>query len=67
LPDYFRLDIRLDRTFTVRDKPLLVFIGVQNVTNRKNAGGVSWNRRANALEVNDQLGLFPLIGMDWRF
>ncbi|MDX2150371.1 MAG: hypothetical protein SFV54_06540 [Bryobacteraceae bacterium] len=67
LPDYFRLDVRLDRTFTVRDKPLLVFIGLQNVTNRKNVGGLTWNRRTNAVETNDQLGVFPLIGMDWRF
>jgi hypothetical protein len=67
LPDYFRLDIRADRTFTVRDKPLLVFIGFQNVTNRSNVGGFTWNRRTNAVEVNDQLGIFPLIGLDWRF
>jgi hypothetical protein len=67
LPDYFRLDLRADRTFTFRDKPLLVFIGFQNVTNRKNIGGYTWNRRANSPEQNDQLGVFPLIGMDWRF
>lgn len=67
LPDYFRLDLRVDRTFIVRDKPLLVFAGFQNVTNRKNVGGYSWNRRTNAPEINDQLGIFPLIGLDWRF
>jgi hypothetical protein len=67
LPDYFRLDIRADRTFTVRDKPLLVFIGLQNVTNRKNVAGFGWDRRINGIELNEQLGVFPLIGMDWRF
>jgi len=66
-PDYFRLDFRLDRTFTVRDKPLLVWLGVQNVTNRKNFAEASWNREANRLRIGDQLGLFPLVGMDWRF
>lgn len=66
-PDYFRLDLRVDRTFTVRDKPLIVFFGVQNVTNRKNFAQLSWDRIANVPDVNDQLGLFPLIGLDWRF
>ena len=67
LPDYFRVDIRADRTFTVRDKPLLVFIGVQNAFNRRNIGGIGWNRNTNTQQFGEQLGLFPLIGMDWRF
>ncbi|MCS7025472.1 MAG: TonB-dependent receptor [Bryobacteraceae bacterium] len=67
LPDYFRLDMRLDRTFTVRGKPLLVFFGAQNVTNRKNIAGFTWNRRTNQQIANEQLGLFPLVGLDWRF
>ncbi len=65
--DYVRVDLRVDRTFTVRDKPLLVFLGVQNVLNRKNFAGYTWNRRLNAEQFNEQLGAFPLIGMEWRF
>ncbi len=67
LPDYFRLDIRADRTFTVRGKPVLVFVGAQNVTNRKNIAGIGWNRSLNRQTQGEQLGLFPLIGLDWRF
>jgi hypothetical protein len=67
LPDYFRFDIRIDRTFTVRDKPLLVFAGAQNVISRQNIAGYTWNRSTNSAEVNKQLGIFPLIGLDWRF
>lgn len=67
LPDYFRLDVRADRTFTVRDRPLLVFLGVQNVINRRNVAGFTWNRRTNEAQVNEQLGWFPLVGMEWRF
>ncbi|MBL8173363.1 MAG: TonB-dependent receptor [Bryobacterales bacterium] len=66
-PDYVRLDIRADRTFTVREKPLLVFVGVQNILNRKNFAGYIWNRRLNEPKFNEQLGAFPLIGMEWRF
>lgn len=67
LPDYSRLDIRADRTFMVRDKPLLIFFGVQNVLNRKNIALYRWNRATNARETSEQLGLFPLIGLEWRF
>lgn len=67
LPDYVRVDVRLDRTFTVRDKPLLVFVGAQNVIARKNLASYSWDRRANAIQENEQIGLFPLVGMEWRF
>jgi outer membrane receptor protein involved in Fe transport len=67
LPDYIRTDIRVDRTFTVRDKPLLVFAGLQNVLNRRNIGGIGWNRATNTLQFGEQLGVFPLLGMDWRF
>lgn len=65
--DYFRLDFRVDRTFTVKDRPLIVFAGVQNVTNRQNFGSYLWNRAVNRAEFNEQMGAFPLIGLDWRF
>lgn len=67
LPDYVRVDFRLDRTFTVRDNPLLVFLGVQNIINRRNIAGFTWNRTRNEVQENTQLGFFPLIGMEWRF
>ena len=66
-PTYARLDVRVDRTFTVGGQPLNVFAGVQNITNRRNFGGYIWNRRTNALEFNEQQGIFPIIGFDWRF
>ena len=66
-PDYFRFDFRVDRTFAVRDRPVLVWLGLQNATNRKNFSNASWDRELNVSRTNDQLGLFPLIGLDWRF
>ena len=66
-PSYVRLDIRADRTFTVRGKPLLLFAGAQNIINRKNIAGYVWNRKTNQAQVNTQLGLFPTVGLDWRF
>jgi hypothetical protein len=65
--NYARFDFRVDRTFTIKDNPLTVFFGLQNATNRDNFQSVTWNRRQNVPTVQYQLGLFPLIGMDWRF
>ena len=66
-PDYVRLDLRVDRTFTVGGRPLNVFAGVQNVINRRNIAGYRWNRRLNAAQLDEQQGIFPILGLDWRF
>ena len=65
-PDYYRLDVRFDRTFTVRDKPLLLYLGLQNVTNRNNFNGIDWSRRLNKITFEDGNGLFPLFGLEWQ-
>jgi hypothetical protein len=67
LPDYQRLDVRLDRTFQTRWGPMLLFLGLQNALGRKNVQAIQWNRRDVAVSINEQLGRFPLIGLDWRF
>jgi len=66
-PDYGRVDIRVDRTFTVSGQPLNVFFGVQNVTNRRNFASYTWNRRTNSQQFGEQQGIFPILGFDWRF
>ena len=66
-PAYARFDVRVDRTFTIGGQPLNVFAGVQNLTNRRNVGGYIWNRAINAADVNEQQGIFPILGLDWKF
>jgi hypothetical protein len=66
-PDYGRIDVRVDRTVAVGGQPLNIFVGVQNVTNRRNFASYSWNRRTNAQQFGEQQGIFPIIGFDWRF
>lgn len=65
-PAYFRLDLRAQRTFNF-SRPLVVFFGVQNVTNRKNFSAYSWNRRTNTVRFQEQQGLFPILGLEWKF
>jgi len=66
-PDYGRVDFRVDRTFTVGGQPLNLFVGVQNVTNRRNFASYNWNRRTNTQQFGEQQGIFPILGLDWRF
>ena len=63
---YVRLDIRVDRTLLTGKRSLIVFAGVQNVTNRRNFANYSWDRRNNKPRFGEQQGLFPLIGLEWR-
>ena len=64
---YFRADIRVDRRFTVSGAPVFVFAGVQNATNRRNVAGYTWDRRNNRLKTQEQLGVFPILGLEWQF
>lgn len=66
-PVYFRLDARIDRNSTIAGKPVIVFVGIQNATGRRNVSAFEWDRRANAADAIEQLGVFPLVGLEWRF
>jgi len=65
--DYFRLDARIDRAFIIGGQRVTFFAGAQNLTNRKNFATVGWNRTRNMAEINEQNGIFPLVGFDWPF
>ena len=67
LPNYVRIDVRVDRVFSFHGNPVRIFVGAQNVLGRNNIAGYIWNRSSNEVQVNKQIGVFPLIGMDWRF
>ncbi len=66
-PAYFRTDLRVNRKLTLRGKPLNFYLGAQNLTNRKNIAGYTWNRRLGAIQTDKQLTLFPDFGLEWRF
>lgn len=65
-PAYFRLDLRVQRTFAWR-RPFVLFAGVQNLTNRQNLSTYTWNRRTNTVRFQEQQGLFPILGFEWKF
>ena len=61
-----RLSYVSGRPYTPFDEALSR-TGAQNAVNRKNIAGYTWNRRSNQTELNEQLGVFPTVGLDWRF
>jgi hypothetical protein len=66
-PDYARLDARIDRAVTIGGRRVTFFAGAQNLTNRRNFASLGWNRTNQGAELNEQNGIFPLVGFDWPF
>ena len=64
---FFTLDLRVDRTFTVRGNKVLMYVGVQNSTGRENPTTLLWNRVTNTPEFASGLPRFPLVGLEWDF
>jgi hypothetical protein len=44
-----------------------LFVGLQNATNRQNFAFPSWSRTNNRQTIETQLGLFPIVGLNWKF
>ena len=63
---YFTLDVRVDRTFSVRGKDVVVYAGAQNVTGRRNPTTVIWNRVTNRSAIPSGVSQFVLVGMEWN-
>ena len=64
---FFTLDLRLDRTFLVRDREVVVYAGVQNVTGRRNQTTLLWNRVTNNPRFPTGLSRFLIVGWEWNF
>ena len=64
---FFTLDLRLDRTFLVRDREVVVYAGLQNVTGRRNQTTLLWNRVTNSPRFPTGLSRFLIVGWEWNF
>jgi hypothetical protein len=68
LPDFFQLDLRVDRAW---HHPwgtagvLNLYIDLQNVLNRKNAEGVTYSEDYAQLHYTNGLPIFPSIGVEY--
>ncbi len=67
LPDYTRLDIRIDKRWNFKHWSLVTYIDVQNVLNKKNITQFKWNKFKNIVEEDKSLGMLPTIGINAQF
>lgn len=67
LPDFVRLDLRLDKRWNFSSWSLITYIDIQNVTNKKNITGYKWNKFKSEIEANESLGILPSIGINAKF
>jgi len=65
LPAFFELDLRVDRTWKRPWGAIKLFLDVQNVTNRVNPEGVTYNFDYTEREYTRGLPVFPSIGVEY--
>jgi hypothetical protein len=63
LPDFFQLDLRLDKRFVFKDWMLSVYLDVQNVTNRKNVEELINNYDYTKEAYLQGLPILPVLGL----
>jgi outer membrane receptor protein involved in Fe transport len=66
LPDFFQLDVRLDRTWRRTWGELNLYVDLQNVVNRSNPEGVTYNKDFTRRNYTIGLPIFPSIGVEYR-
>ena len=64
---FFTLDLRIDRTFSVKDQEVVVYYGLQNVTGRRNPTALLWNRVTNTPRFSYGVSRLLLAGLEWNF
>ena len=65
LPAFIQLDVRLDHAWRRSWGVLNLYIDVQNVTNRGNAEGVTYNENYSQRSYTTGLPVFPSIGLEY--
>lgn len=65
LPAFFQIDVRIDRAWQRRWGTLKLFLDVQNVTNRVNPEGVTYNFDYSSKQYTRGLPIFPSLGLEY--
>jgi len=66
-PNFFQLDLRLDKTWTYLESKLTVYLDVQNVTNRANAEGTNYSYDFSEWAYQPGLPIFPSMGIRYEY
>lgn len=65
LPAFFQIDVRIDRAWQRSWGTLKLFLDVQNVTNRVNPEGVTYNFDYSSKQYTRGLPIFPSLGLEY--
>jgi hypothetical protein len=63
LPDYNRLDLRVDYRANFTNWGLVTYIDLENVYDRQNIFAYTWNERTNSLVKEYQFAFMPVFGI----
>ncbi|MFT3837542.1 MAG: TonB family protein [Myxococcaceae bacterium] len=63
LPDFWQLDVRVDKKFVFDKFSLAVYVDVQNVTNRQNVEGVFYNFNYTQQQYVYGIPILPALGL----
>lgn len=66
-PDFFQLDVRLDKVWTYEESKLAIYLDIQNVTNRANAEGVTYSYDYSQWAYQEGLPIFPSFGIRYEY
>lgn len=69
-PPYFRIDVRLEKQFTLLDCPLSMYLDIINILGRKNVFTYRYTYSSSGDPTREPITLFPLIpsiGAKYRF
>jgi len=66
-PNYYSLDVRVDKRWNFRTWSLITYIDIQNITGNKNITRYEWNKYKGIIEANESIGIFPTIGINATF
>ncbi len=67
LPDFFQLDLRVDKKWTFDTATLTAYLDVQNVLNRANSEGSDFNYDFTQVQNQPGLPIFPSFGIRWEY
>lgn len=67
MPEYVRLDMRVEQHLNPWNTELTAYIEVMNVLDRKNLFQYGWNFSRNELEEFRHFFRLPVIGISWKF
>lgn len=66
-PDYKSINLRVDRRFYFSRSSLIIYLDIWNITNRKNVYSYFWNREIKDIGTIYQLGIIPVLGIEFEF